>query len=136
MRPTRLLILSLLLALSGCPSPKPPEPSGESQVPAPGATVAPEESPPPAATPETPAPAAPAAPAEAPGEESACNAEAAQFAIGRAYTPELAEEARRAAGAKVARPLRPGEVVTMEYRGDRLNLGLDEKGNVTRVACG
>jgi len=48
----------------------------------------------------------------------------------------LGEEARLAAGATVVRALRPGEVVTMEYRGDRLTLTLDESGKVSAVNCG
>lgn len=35
-----------------------------------------------------------------------------------------------------ARVLRPGMVMTMDYRGDRLNVVIDESGKVDRVYCG
>lgn len=66
----------------------------------------------------------------------ACDATAAQFAVGDSYSDDLAERARVAAGAKIARGLFPGQAVTMEYRGDRLNLRVDEQGRVTDVNCG
>ena len=34
------------------------------------------------------------------------------------------------------RILRPGMVMTMDYRGDRLNVVINEEGNVDRVYCG
>ena len=41
-----------------------------------------------------------------------------------------------ASGAKVVRVLRPGMMVTMEYRGDRLNLRIDGQGKILSVTCG
>lgn len=35
-----------------------------------------------------------------------------------------------------SRVLRPGMVMTMDYRGDRLNIVIDESGKVDRVYCG
>ncbi|HEY0822779.1 MAG TPA: I78 family peptidase inhibitor, partial [Ramlibacter sp.] len=43
----------------------------------------------------------------------ACNAQAAQFAVGYTSTEALAEEVRRRSGAKFVRVLRPGQVTTM-----------------------
>jgi len=77
-------------------------------------------------------PVAPPAPA-APGS---CNAAAAQFAVGQAYGEAIADEARRRSGARVSRALRPGQVVTMEYNSERLNLELDAGSRVVRVRCG
>lgn len=34
------------------------------------------------------------------------------------------------------RVIRPGEIVTMEYRADRLTIDVDESGTVTSVRCG
>lgn len=78
-------------------------------------------------------PERPAQPSEAP---SACNAQSAGFARGEVYTDELAQRARKSSGAKTVRALRPGQVVTMEYREDRLNLEVDESGRVKDVRCG
>jgi positive regulator of sigma E activity len=65
-----------------------------------------------------------------------CNAEPAQRLVGEVYTPELGEEARVTAGARVERALRPGQIVTMEFRADRLSFTLDEKGRISAVSCG
>lgn len=73
----------------------------------------------------------------APFEESAmCDAAKAQFAVGQTYSDALAEQARAAAGAKIVRQLLPGQTVTMEFRGDRLNLETGEGGRVVSVRCG
>ena len=72
------------------------------------------------------------------GESSAasCDADAATSAVGKAGTQDVLEEARVAAGAEVARFLKPGQVVTMEYHHSRLNLHVDENNVVVRAACG
>ena len=85
----------------------------------------------------TPAPEAPAAaPAAPPAMADACTAANAQSYVGQKATPESIEAARVAAGAAIARALRPGTAVTMEYRGDRLNLHTDTNDVVTSVGCG
>lgn len=67
---------------------------------------------------------------------STCTAEPAAFAVGRQATPALIEEARRRAGASRTRVLRPGQVVTMEFDGSRLNLQVDAADRVLTVRCG
>ena len=84
-------------------------------------------SPPPLAIPALP-PSAPAA--------GSCNADAGQFAVGQAYSERIAEAVRSRSGARVARPLRPGQMVTMEYAGDRISLTLDAADRVVGVRCG
>ena len=49
---------------------------------------------------------------------------------------ELLEQARKASGAQIARVLKPTDMITLEYRSERLNLNADDKGVVTRVNCG
>lgn len=56
--------------------------------------------------------------------------------IGRQATSALAVEARDAAGAATVRWLQPGQIVTMEYRVDRLNITLDAANKVLSIACG
>lgn len=70
------------------------------------------------------------------GKAQACNADAANSVIGQAATAEVVEQARKSAGAALARVLKPGEVVTMEYREDRLNLDVDADNVITAVRCG
>ena len=54
----------------------------------------------------------------------------------KATVAELGEQARVTAGARVERALRPGQIVTMEFRSDRLSFTLDEKGRISQVNCG
>lgn len=70
-----------------------------------------------------------------PDTMAGCDAAAAQSAVGKQATPEVVEQARSDAGAKIARVLKPGQVVTMEYRGDRLNLHVDAKDAITSATC-
>ncbi|MEQ7920305.1 I78 family peptidase inhibitor [Xanthomonas sp. WHRI 1810A] len=70
------------------------------------------------------------------GIPSRCDATAAQFAMGKMASPALLEQARTKAGAQTARTLGPNDMVTLEYRSERLNLNTDQAGNVTRVNCG
>lgn len=67
---------------------------------------------------------------------SSCDASAAQFTVGKAASPALLEQAKAKAGAQTARALGPNDMVTLEYRSDRLNLNTDRAGTVTRVNCG
>ncbi|MDB5912583.1 MAG: proteinase inhibitor [Ramlibacter sp.] len=89
--------------------------------------------PPPSAPPSVPA--APALP-PLPPPAGRCNADAGQFALGQTYTERIAEAVRSASGARIARALRPGQVVTREYAGDRINLTLDAADRVVGVGCG
>ncbi len=73
-------------------------------------------------------------PAQAAG--GTCNAAPAQGLIGRQSSPELGAEAQRLTGAARMRWMRPGQMVTMDYREDRLNIDLDEQGRVTGLRCG
>ncbi|MGC5700465.1 hypothetical protein J4P02_09690 [Pseudomonas sp. NFXW11] len=65
-----------------------------------------------------------------------CEATAAEFAIGKKASPELLEQARTRAGAQYARFLKPNDMITLEYRSERLNLNTDANLVVNRVNCG
>ncbi|NBF06057.1 hypothetical protein GV819_27590 [Pseudomonas sp. Fl5BN2] len=65
-----------------------------------------------------------------------CEATGAEFAVGKKASPELLEQARTRAGAQYARFLKPNDMITLEYRSDRLNLNTDAGLVVTRVNCG
>ncbi|MFR0693088.1 I78 family peptidase inhibitor [Enterobacterales bacterium AE_CKDN230030158-1A_HGKHYDSX7] len=65
-----------------------------------------------------------------------CNAKAVQSIVGKVVTPTLTEEARRDAGASVARVLTPHQPVTMEYNSQRLNIDVDDSQVVKQVSCG
>ena len=65
-----------------------------------------------------------------------CDAAKAAFAVGQPASDDLLERARAEAGARVARLLRPNQVITLEYSGWRLNLNLDVKDVVRSGTCG
>lgn len=65
-----------------------------------------------------------------------CNAQGAQFAVGKTAGASVVEQARQRSGSYMARVLRPGQMVTMEFNAQRLNLDVDGAGVVTRVRCG
>lgn len=69
----------------------------------------------------------------APGD---CRAEAGAALAGRAAGAETGAEALRLTGARRLRWIRPGDVVTMDYSPQRLNIHLDAEGRVERLACG
>lgn len=65
-----------------------------------------------------------------------CGAQRVQDRVGRDYTEALGEAIRAESGAGAMRVMRPGDVFTMEYRGDRINVRLDEGGRITDIGCG
>ena len=65
-----------------------------------------------------------------------CEVDQARFTIGQPYSPELAERAGRAAGARSTRKIELGMPATTDLREDRLNLQVDGQGVVDRVTCG
>lgn len=65
-----------------------------------------------------------------------CNAEAVKAYIGQAATANVIESARRAAGARIVRTLKPDQMVTMEYLEGRLNLHVDAGNVLLRATCG
>ena len=71
-----------------------------------------------------------------PAATGPCNAQAAQGYVGKTATAEVVEAARKAAGAQMARTLKPDQVVTMEYREDRLNVDVNATNAITGVRCG
>lgn len=81
--------------------------------------------PPPAQSPRPPAPG-----------QAKCDAAGGQFAIGAALDAPLVERVRVRTGSHIARVLRPGQVVTMEFSEQRVNVEIDAAGKVVRVRCG
>lgn len=65
-----------------------------------------------------------------------CDAAKAQDFVGRKADEGTVQAAMAASGAKLVRVLRPGVMVTQDYRGDRLNLQLDGKGMIASATCG
>jgi hypothetical protein len=88
-----------------------------------------------AGTPTASAPATPVTPTT-PAPQRGCDAEAARTVVGQVATTAVVEQARSAAGAAIARTLKPGQMVTMEFHPSRLNIGVDAGNTITNVRCG
>lgn len=122
----RASVLPLLLALSvatlaGCQSPPPDEQEAETAQ----------------AQQEAVADAAPSPDnAPQPPPIGSCDASQLQGLVGQPLTDALSAQAKQDANATEVRILKPGEMVTMEFNGERLNLEVDEKQQVTAVRCG
>lgn len=65
-----------------------------------------------------------------------CDASRAQTLLGEASSSALGSRALQLTGARTIRWIRPGDAVTMDYREDRLNIELNARGRVARLACG
>jgi hypothetical protein len=115
----------LTLALAACSTPPPDE---QEQ-----AAAASEQRAEAAATPAADGQTATVAP---PADAGACDDVQAQWLVGKAPAEADLLQAQKDAGARTARVLKPGQVVTMEFRADRLNAEVDEKGLVSSVRCG
>lgn len=72
-----------------------------------------------------------------PPQTASCNADAAKpAAMGKVASAEVVEQARKDAGARMARVLKPGQMVTMEYAEGRLNIDVDARNVVINLRCG
>jgi hypothetical protein len=65
-----------------------------------------------------------------------CDADPVAWAIGNAASPEVVERAQWESHSRDVRVIEPGQAVTMDFRAERLNLYVNERGAITRVACG
>lgn len=69
-------------------------------------------------------------------DDDACKAESAQAFVGRSASEAVVKQAVAASGAKSVRVIPHDGMVTMDYRGDRLNIQLDQQGNIVAITCG
>ena len=65
-----------------------------------------------------------------------CDASDLNFLIGKVLDEALAARAKDATGASSVRVIRPGQMVTMDYVAERLNVEVDAAGKVTSARCG
>lgn len=71
-------------------------------------------------------------------EQSAhrCNADPAQTLVGQTADENTEQQAQQLSGSSIVRTLRPGQVITMEYNPERVNLRVDENDIIETVGCG
>jgi hypothetical protein len=65
-----------------------------------------------------------------------CVAAMGAWAVGKTVSDELVAKVVSDTHSRTARVVRPGQAVTMDYRGDRVNVMLDEHDRVKEVTCG
>lgn len=65
-----------------------------------------------------------------------CDASDLKFLIGATLDEALTTRARDASGASSVRVIRPGQMVSMDYVAERLNIEVDAAGKVTAARCG
>ena len=96
------------------------------------------DTPPPAAsTPEPTVPAKPPMPEDpTPEPKMTCDSSNTSWAMGQVADDALVQRIKAATGSKGVRVIKPGQAVTMDYREDRVNIDVDDKGRVTNVRCG
>ena len=69
-------------------------------------------------------------------DSKTCHAESAIGYIGQRYTPRIGRIVKAKTQATYVRALTPDTIVTQEFRANRVNVSVDDKGIVTRVYCG
>ena len=67
---------------------------------------------------------------------ASCRNESLDQFTGQPASQELGQKMLAASGARVLRWVPKGGVVTMDYRGDRITVALDEANRVERASCG
>jgi Peptidase inhibitor I78 family len=67
---------------------------------------------------------------------TSCDAAKGQYAVGQKFSDALAAELKTKTGADKLRVIAPGMAVTMDFRGDRLNISYDANNLIDRVSCG
>ena len=77
----------------------------------------------------------PAKPSD-PGGDSSCRAEAVPGMLGKPATAKRVERAREQTGASSVRVLAPGDMRSLEYDPQRLNIEIDEAELIERIHCG
>jgi hypothetical protein len=65
-----------------------------------------------------------------------CVAQPGAWAIGQAATAEVVERIRVDTHSRIARVLRPGQAVTMEFSAERVNVNVNDRNAIIGVTCG
>ncbi|MDQ2877753.1 MAG: I78 family peptidase inhibitor [Pseudomonadota bacterium] len=70
-----------------------------------------------------------------PGGAATCNADGVQRYVGKTYSSALGKRLQRAAHSDILRVIPAGTMVSMVYRPDRLNVHVDTRQRIERLAC-
>lgn len=69
-------------------------------------------------------------------EQAVCAAGPAEALVGERYRRRVPTRAKRLSGARSVRVVLPGEMVTQDFREDRLTIRVDHQRLITAVRCG
>jgi hypothetical protein len=111
------LVIAALLAVAACSGPAVSGPAAAMPVAATAAT------PPDTTPPATEEPA------------MTCQADKGQWAVGQIADEALVAKVKADTTSESVRVIKPGMMVTMDYRDDRVNLDVDADNRVTAVRC-
>jgi hypothetical protein len=123
-----VLAATLLMALCACSAPPPTAAT-------PPSASTPPVGAPPVSTPPVVAPVTPPV-ADDGSEATRCDPAPAQWAIGKAANAEVVARIRADSHAQVVRVIHPGEMVTMDFSDQRVDIRVDAGNRVIRVSCG
>ena len=70
------------------------------------------------------------------GGVAECRARPAEALVGEHYRRHVPTRAKKLSGARSVRVMWPGEMATMDFRPDRLNLRVNYRRVITAVSCG
>ncbi|HEU0044740.1 I78 family peptidase inhibitor [Sphingomonas sp.] len=65
-----------------------------------------------------------------------CAAGQAEVLVGERYRRGVPTRAKRLSGARTVRVMWPGQMVTMDFREDRINVRVDYRRRIVAVRCG
>jgi len=69
-------------------------------------------------------------------DRAVCDAAAAQWAIGKPATTDTIERVRVDSHSRVIRMLHPGQMITMEFSAERVDIRVDGNNVILAVTCG
>ncbi|MGH8063096.1 MAG: I78 family peptidase inhibitor [Pseudoxanthomonas sp.] len=65
-----------------------------------------------------------------------CDAAPVSWAVGQKADEQVMKKVWQQSGAGLIRPMAPGQVVTLDFRQDRINVHLDADNTITHLDCG
>lgn len=68
--------------------------------------------------------------------QAVCDAGTAQWAIGKPATTDTIERVRVDSHSRVVRVLHPGQIITMEFSAERVDIRVDGNNVILAVTCG
>lgn len=71
-----------------------------------------------------------------PPSPTVCVADPAQWAVGQQATADVIERVRHNSHSRVTRVIRPGEMITMYFSTERVDIRVDSGNAILQVRCG